>query len=327
VFHGPGDVREEQTPVPKPGPGEVVVRVDAALTDATDAKAFLRGHPVLLGPLPAPFGHEYAGTVSAVGRGTRFAVGERVTGANSAPCGGCDECQRGQEVLCRRLLPLLNGAYAQYLRVPRRIVETNLYRIPETLDSAVAAMCEPLACVLHGVERAEAVAGERMLVVGRGANGQMLAAALRARGGIVTTIGSGDPDPVDGDFDRVIEAAGTVQAWQRAARLTRPGGTCVLFGGLPAATSVAFDAFHLHYQALTLRGAFHHTPRHVRDAVAMLADNPEPFAALITHRFGLEGVVQALEMTAGVRPRDGILKALITPSAPRALPPTPPAPA
>ena len=79
--------------MPAPGPGEVLVRIEAALTDGTDAKCYLRGHPVLLGPTPSPFGHEYAGTVAAAGAGAPFAVGDRVAGANSAPCDACEPCR------------------------------------------------------------------------------------------------------------------------------------------------------------------------------------------------------------------------------------------
>jgi L-iditol 2-dehydrogenase len=314
IFHGPGDVRIETVPMAEPGPGEVLVRIDAALTDGTDAKCYQRGHPVLLGATPSPFGHEYAGTVAAVGTGTRFAVGDAVTGANSAPCDACNRCLAGREELCTGLFPLLNGAYAEYLLVPERIARTNLYPLPEGVEPAVGAMCEPLACALHGVEATEARAGDRVCVVGRGALGQMLAAALAARGCDVVAIGSTDPDPdPDGAFDRVIEAAGQPEAWERAVRLAAPGATVVLFGGLKAGASVPVDAYRLHYEALTLRGVFHHAPRHVRAALALVEREPAPFRALITHEFALADVVVPLEMTAGIRPRDGLLKALIRP--------------
>jgi L-iditol 2-dehydrogenase len=140
----------------------------------------------------------------------------------------------------------------------------------------------------------------------------MLAAALAARGCDVVPLRSTDPDP-DGAFDRVIEAAGQVAAWQRAIRLAAPGATVVLFGGLAAGTSVPVDAYRLHYEALTLRGVFHHAPRHVRAALELVARDPAPFRALITHEYALADVVVPLEMTAGIRPRDGILKAVIRP--------------
>jgi L-iditol 2-dehydrogenase len=93
ILHAPQDLRIERRPIPDPGPGDILVRVAVALTDGTDAKAYRRGHPILLGRLPAAFGHEYAGTVAAIGPGAPFRVGDRVTGANSAPCGDCSACR------------------------------------------------------------------------------------------------------------------------------------------------------------------------------------------------------------------------------------------
>src|SRR6476659_4906265 len=119
IFHGPGDLRLEEVPRPEPETdGDVLVQVEVALTDGTDLKAFRRGHPVLLGPPPSPFGHEFCGVDVATGR--------RVVAANSAPCGRCEPCRRGQHTLCEHLLPLLNGAYAEFLLVPESIARTNL---------------------------------------------------------------------------------------------------------------------------------------------------------------------------------------------------------
>ncbi|MDQ3865248.1 MAG: alcohol dehydrogenase catalytic domain-containing protein, partial [Actinomycetota bacterium] len=160
IFHGPGDVRLEEVTRPEPGPGDVLVRVEAALTDGTDAKTYRRGHPVLLGPPPSPFGHEFAGVDVATGR--------RVVAPNSAPCGECAPCRRGNESLCRDLFPLLNGAYAEFILVPERIAARNLLPVPDRLPAEIAAMIEPLACCLHGVERAGIDAGDTVAVLGPG---------------------------------------------------------------------------------------------------------------------------------------------------------------
>ncbi len=131
VFHGPGDLRLEDVPRPEPqDEGDVLVQVEVALTDGTDLKAFRRGHPVLLGPPPSPFGHELCGVDVATGR--------RVVAANSAPCGDCSACRRGQETLCEHLFPLLNGAYAEYVLVPERIARVNLLPVPPGMPPEVA---------------------------------------------------------------------------------------------------------------------------------------------------------------------------------------------
>ena len=138
-------------PRPEPGPGDVLVQVEVALTDGTDLKAFRRGHPCCSAAPPSPFGHEFCGIDVATGR--------RVVAANSAPCGACDGCRRGEQTLCERLLPLLNGAYAEFLLVPERIARRQPPpRVPPALAPEVAAMVEPLACCLHGVERADVAA-------------------------------------------------------------------------------------------------------------------------------------------------------------------------
>ena len=310
-FHGPGDVRLEEVPRPEPGPGDVLVQVEVALTDGTDLKAFRRGHPVLLGPPPSPFGHELCGVDVATGR--------RVVAANSAPCGECVACARGDETLCETLFPLLNGAYAEYVLVPERIARANLLPVPDSLPGHVAAMVEPLACCLRGVEVADVRAGDRVAIVGLGPVGLMLCACVADAGGLPVGVGSRPERRAlapsfgaqtgDGDgADVVIEAAGTADAWRVAMQLVRPGGTVVLFGGLPAGTEVPVDAGRLHYEQLTIRGAFHHAPRHVRAALAFLASGAYPWERLITHRVGLDGVAALL-----ADPPQDYLKAAVIP--------------
>ena len=310
-FWAPGDVRIEHVPEPTPGPGDLVIAVEAALTCGTDAKCYHRGHPVLLGPAPARFGHEYAGTVIAVGEGAPFHTGERVCGVNSAPCGDCPHCAAGREELCSDLYPLLNGAYAEQLLIPARIAATNVHLLPDGVPLEVAPALEPLACAVHGADDAGARPGLRMAVVGRGPLGRMLQLACRSAGAECELLGRDEGEPQG--YDSVIEAAGTAEAWQRAIDLTAPGGTAVIFGGLPRGTMVPVDSFRLHYEALTFKGSFHHRPRDVRVALDLLAEDPAPIADLLTHEFRLEEVVVPLERSAGIVPRDGLLKAVIRP--------------
>ena len=281
-FHGPGDLRLEDVPRPEPGPGDVLVQVEVALTDGTDLKAFRRGHPVLLGQLPSPFGHEFCGIDVATGR--------RVVAANSAAGDA-----RGEPI------ELLNGAYAELLLVPAAIAKVNLLPVPAGLEPEVAAMVEPLACCLRGVERGGVERGDRVAIVGAGSIGLMLAACVTDAGGRAEVVG-GRPErralvpefggaTGDGEgADVVIEAAGTAEAWQRSLELVRPGGTVVYFGGREAGAELRVDAYRLHYEELTLRGAFHHAPRHVRAALAFLASGAYPWQRLITHRVRLEDV-------------------------------------
>jgi len=297
IFHGPGDLRVEEVPDAEPGPGDVLVQVEVALTDGTDLKAFRRGHPVLLGEPPSPFGHEFCGIDVSSGR--------RVVAANSD--GNLDD------------LRLLNGAYAELLVVPERIARVNLLPVPDGLAPEVAALVEPLACCLHGVERAGIGGGESVAVLGAGPIGLMLCACLADAGARPVVVG-GRPErrelaPEFGGragtgegVDVAIEAAGTADAWQHAVRLVRRGGTVVLFGGLPTGEQVPFDAYRLHYDELTVRGAFHHTPATVRAALVFLASGAYPWRRLLTHEVGLDGVAGLFDGP----PRD-YLKAIVRP--------------
>ena len=306
LLYAPGDLRIEEVPRPVPGPGDVLVEVEVALTDGTDLKTFRRGHPLLARESPAPFGHEFCG----------FVDGKRVVAVNSAPCGKCDGCARGEQ--CRDLV-FLAGAYAQLIVVPERIAAVNLHHVPRGLASEVAAMVEPLACCLHGVERAGIVAGDRVAILGAGPIGLMLAACVADAGGwpvvvggraerqaLVEVFGAEAGDGAGADV--VIEAVGTEEAWVDAVALVRPGGTVVAFGGLPREVRPPIDAFRMHYEELTIRGSFHHTPATVRAALVFLASGAYPWEQLVTHRVGLEG----LPGLFADPPRD-LLKAAVVP--------------
>jgi L-iditol 2-dehydrogenase len=285
-LYGPGDLRVEDVPRPEPGPGDVLVQIEVALTDGTDLKTFRRGHPLLARESPAPFGHEFCGIVD----------GRRVVAANSAPCGECEGCTRGEQ--CREL-SFLEGAYADWLVVPERIADVNLHEVPQGVAPEVAAMVEPLACCLRGVERAGIGAGDRVAILGAGPIGLMLAACVADAGGWPVVVG-GRPERRELiDFfgaesgpgtgaDVVFEAVGSDTAWIDAVELARPGGTVLMFGGLPADARPPIDAYRVHYEELTVRGSFHHTPSTVRAALGFLASGAYPWERLVTHRVLLD---------------------------------------
>ena len=299
LLYAPGDLRVEDVPKPE---GGVVVQVEVALTDGTDFKTYRRGHPVLLRETPAHFGHEFCGILD----------GRRVVAANSAPCGACDGCARGEQC---RALDFLSGAYADWIAVPERIAEVNMHPVPDGLAPEVAAMVEPLACCLRGVERAGVQAGDRVAILGSGPIGLMLAACVADAGGwpvlareheLVDVFGAEVGDGANADI--VIEAAGTEDAWSDAVSLVRPGGTVVFFGGLPRGVRPAVDAYRVHYEELTLRGSFHHTPATVRAALAFLSSGAYPWERLITHRVLLADLPAFF-----ADPPPGLLKAAVVP--------------
>jgi L-iditol 2-dehydrogenase len=329
VLYGREDVRIEDVPLRPLGPGEVRVRIEAALTCGTDLKVFRRGYHARMIVPPAVFGHEFAGTLCEVGPGVNdWTVGERVVAANSAPCGQCRFCAAGQEQLCDDLL-FLNGAYAEFINVPARIVARNLLRLAPGTAFGDAALTEPLACVVLGVEDLRLRAGERVLVLGAGPIGLMftalarhlgcavavagrhaprLAAAARLGAQPVVDVGAGEDlvarvrAATGGEFDVVVEAVGRPEVWEAAVELVRKGGRVNFFGGCPAGTRVAFDTGRLHYSSLTLLASFHHTPRTIRRALALIESGVVRAADFVDGECTLEELPACFRaMTAGNR--------------------------
>jgi L-iditol 2-dehydrogenase len=326
LFYGPGDARLVETPIPTPGPGELLVKVGAALTCGTDLKSYRRGHPRIFKSLPSPFGHEFAGVVAERGAGVeRFAAGQRVVAANSAPCGECEYCREGRESLCERL-EFLNGAYAEYVVVPERIVRRNTYLIPDHLTFAEAALVEPLACVLHGLDALDLQLGDTAVVLGCGPIGLFFVNALTLRGlnviasdrhesrlaaarhfGAVATANAAEMgvdeqvaaarELTSGERGApiVIEAVGRAEIWEAATRMARRGGQILLFGGAKAGTTFPVDGTALHYDELTIKGVFHHTPRHIHLALYLIASGAINARDYLTANRPLAGTIAALE--------------------------------
>jgi L-iditol 2-dehydrogenase len=323
LLYGREDLRLEEVADPTPAPGEVVIQVAAATTCGTDLKVWRRGgHARMLQP-PTLFGHEAAGRIVALGSGVGgWQVGDRVVANNSAPCMNCFFCQRQEYSLCPNLT-WNNGTFAEYLKIPAQIVQHNLLPVPDDLPDALAAMTEPLACVLHGVARSQIQPNSRVVVLGDGAIGLMFVAVLAHRSAEVFLFGGNDQrlqigaqmgasrtfnyhqvsdlpavvkDLTDGwGADVVIEATGVPAVWEDAIACGRPGATINLFGGCPRDTTVTVNTEQLHYNELTLKGVFHNTPIYVRDALSLLASRAIPFELLISDRRPLKDLEQVFQ--------------------------------
>lgn len=301
---GPERIEVREAPVPRPRPGEVLLKIEAATTCGTDVKVFRRGgHPRMLNT-PTPFGHEMAGRVAAVGAGvSKIGAGDAIVVANSAPCLRCAPCRQGRENLCEGLR-YLNGAFAEYLLVPRRFVERSAHPLPAGLAFRKAALAEPLACVLHGIDACDLPDnGERreILVFGGGPIGLLFVAALAKSGhaavladpnpgrlkeggdlGAADTIeiarGGGQAEivrarsPGGRGFSTVIDATGVPGVWLDAVQSVRPGGLVNLFGGCPPGTTLPLDTNLVHYSEITIKGVYHHRPATFRRAIDLLAD-------------------------------------------------------
>jgi L-iditol 2-dehydrogenase len=313
VLHGREDLRIEQVPMPIAGSGEIVVRVHAALTCGTDLKVYRRGYHARMLKPPIPFGHELAGTVHEVGKGASgFRKGDRVVALNSAPCGECYYCRHGQENLCDNLL-FNNGAYAEFLLIPARIVAKNTLRIPTGIPFEHAALTEALACVVRGLDECAPDKGDSIAIIGGGPIGLMFmhvaelyglrviavvkrdeqVQAARTFGASEVVQISAVPDavaavraltPHSRGVDFAIEAVATPLAWQWAVDMVRKGGTVNFFGGCAAGTRVELDTNRLHYNNITLRASFHHTPDAARKAFDLIVSGRFRCSDTITSR-------------------------------------------
>ncbi len=326
VLYGKEHVRVEEVPQTALRAGEVRVDIHAALTCGTDLKVFRRGYHARMIVPPSVFGHEFAGVVSEVAGCHGWSIGERVVVANSAPCGHCAHCRIGEDNLCEDLL-FLNGAYAESIVVPARVVEKNLLRLKPQTAFPDAALVEPLACVVQGVEDTRPRAGERVLVIGAGPIGLMFVALAHHLGCHVSVAGrragrlsaarrlgaaevidvTGEPNLVAavgrqarGGFDVVIEAVGKPETWEASVELVRKGGRVNFFGGCPAGTRVSLDTSLIHYSNLTLLASFHHTPHTIRRALEFIESGVIRAADFVDGECGLSRLPELLRsMTAG----------------------------
>ncbi len=339
VLYGKEQLRIERVNIPKLAPGDVLVRVKTALTCGTDVKVFRRGYHAMMIHPPALFGHELAGDIVAMGEDVRgFKTGDRVVAANSAPCGECFHCRRGQENLCDDLL-FNNGAYAEYIRIPERIVQKNLCRIPDHVSYQDAALVEPLSCVMRGLEETGVQPADNVAVIGLGPIGMMFVrlatTVYKARviavgrrqqqldramrlGAAETVLNDGSRDPVASvrgltggrGADVVIEAVGLPEVWQLAIRLLRRGGVVNFFGGCPAGSEVAVDTELLHYSELTLKASFHHTPPLVRKALEAVSSGYVTARDFVNR---VEPLSNLLEVMQHLMSHNGHLKTAIIP--------------
>src|ERR1700746_2137506 len=254
VLYGSEDLRVEKIDVPAIAVDEVLLRVRLALTDGTDLKVWKRGYHAMMIQPPAVFGHEVVGEIVAMGKrvDAKWRLGTRVIAANSAPCFRCYHCRRGQENLCDELL-FNNGAYAEYMRIPGRIVRENMLEVPHSVDDHSAALVEPLACVLRGIHEMEVRNGDTAAVIGCGPIGLKFVRMLSRRGarvialarraapldvakrlGAVATINVNEVKDVVAAVraltddqrgpDSVVEAAGNPATWRMALAIVRRGG-------------------------------------------------------------------------------------------------------
>lgn len=315
-----GRIAYREISVPNPGPGEILVKIRAVGLCGTDVKAYFRGHPYF--SPPCILGHEFAGTVAAVGEGVeQFKVGDRIAAAPYVECGECELCRRGLGELCTNKA-FIDGAFKEFILLPRLIVERATFRLDAEVDFATGSLAEPLACAYNGIEKAEINPGDRVLIIGAGPMGVMLALLSKSQGAtvIVSEISAerlaaarkldlevcspGDRGLAEqlkerwgrADADRVLVAVGSRAVFEEGFGFAAAGGHVLLFGGLPKEEKVCVSAFKVHYREISLVGSFGFNLRQFKRAISWLNDNPSLAKRVITHTVPFSELTRAFEL-------------------------------
>lgn len=310
VLLNPGQLKLDHVEPPHAGPGELVIKIQAALTCGTDLKTYRRGHPKF--PMPTPFGHEFSGDICEVGSGvTDFKLGQAVLVAPTAPCGKCRHCLRGFYNLCDYTMStMMLGAFAEYIRVPAHIVKTNVYPKPDNLDYLEGAVLEPLSCCVYGEQHLTCGDKETIVIIGAGPIGLLHLMLCRLRNTYrVIVIGRRklrldaarslgadvvlDASEIDAysevrrltggqGADIVIECTGSPKVWEESIALARRGGQVMLFGGCASGTEVQIPMDRVLMDGLTIKGVFHFTPEAAKRSHRILSSGVLDVSKLIT---------------------------------------------
>lgn len=309
-------------PTPHAGPGELVLRNQVCGVCGTDVHIY-HGEPgsADVNP-PVVLGHEYSGEVVEVGEGvTGFAVGDHVTVDPNIYCGHCAYCQNGKKQLCPSMEAIgvtRDGGFAQYSRIPA----SQAFKLEPTVPWEAAAMAEPLACCLHGIDLAGIQVGDKVCVVGGGAIGLLMVQLVKLSGasqivlsepnekrrqvglqlGANTALDPTRPDAqeafaqvLDGGANVVIECVGNVPAVKSAFQFAGKGATVLLFSVPKVDATFDLPLFDVYKKELTIKGSFVNPDTHAR-AVALINSGKVDFDPIITHRFTLDQLPEAIAM-------------------------------
>jgi L-iditol 2-dehydrogenase len=321
----PGVLKLREIDTPSPSRGEILIRVKAALTCGTDLKAFQRGHPLI--PMPSVFGHEFSGIVEEVGSGVKgFSKGMEIMAVHTAPCGRCYFCKRNFYNLCEDIMKTkVLGAFAECILLPKHIVKYNVFIKPKSLSFSEAAFLEPLSCVVHSINSVKISPGDIAVIIGAGPIGLLHLILLKSMKMKVCVIEKQkmrlkkaleekadiaiNPQKEDAykkimmftknkGADVVFECTGVPEVWEDSVRFVRKGGTIVLFGGCKPGTQVTYDTGRIHYDEITLKGAFHYNPSDVAQAYKLLSHGKIKVAGLISGEYPLHDLKKALDLLA-----------------------------
>lgn len=327
VIEKPGSAIVKDLPKPEPRPSEVLIEVERCGICGTDVH-ILRGE--YLGGYPITPGHEFSGTIAAVGAGvTNFAPGDRVAVEPNISCDACPACLSNRQNFCEHWQAVgvtLPGGMAEYVCAPEKAV----FDIGD-LPFSAGAFVEPLSCVLHGVQAAEPRLADEVLIVGAGPIGVLLMKALIASGASGITVAdknggrleraaaeggslvkrAASLDELGADrFDLVVDATGVPAIMGRTTIWARPGGRILLFGVPPAGSTLGFDAFSIFRKGLHILSSYT-SVRNSIQAVRLLGSGTIDVSRLVSHELPLEDFVRGVELIE--RGEAGVMKILMAP--------------
>lgn len=300
----------QELPIPKPAPGELLVRVMASGICGTDVHIFQGEY---LGSYPIIPGHEFAGVVEQVGSGvTRFKPGSRVAVEPNLPCDNCVNCLNNRQNFCLNWQAVgvtRPGGMSQYVIVPEKAA----FDIGELLFEQAAFM-EPLSCVLHGLERLDLGMASKVAILGAGPIGLLLLQGLRQQGAARVVVVDKNPtraalaqsfgaelsltnlDELERDaYDAVVDATGAVAVMSRTLDFARPGGKILLFGVPPSGQKMTVEAFPIFRKGLTILSSFT-SLRNSYQALDLLKNRRILVEKVISHRLPLEALQQGIEL-------------------------------
>ncbi len=338
AYYDIDDLRCEERPVPSLKTGEVLVKTEACGLCGTDLSKIANRSV----PPETVLGHEVVGKVEQAGKGVeKFKRGDRVFFAHHVPCFLCHYCQRGNHTLCRQFKEtnIDPGGFAEYVRVPRLNVEKTMLLIPEAVSFEEASLVEPLATVLRSLRKCNPQPGEEAMVIGSGpigilhvhllkkvfGCGKVIAVDLieeRLAGaktfGADEVINPGKENLEEKvkkvtaakGVDLVIVAVGSVEALEEAIKVVGKGGKVEFFAQCPPDSSLTLDPNLVYHSEVTLLGSYSSTPFEQRMALELLSSGKIEIKKLVTHRFPLEKVPDAVRLAR--RAKD-CLKILIVP--------------
>ena len=322
-YYSRDDVRLEEAPVPRIGAGEILVQVRACGLCGSDLMEWYADEKA-----PVVLGHEPAGVVAEAGEGVEgLEVGDRVFVHHHVPCFTCHDCLRGHYTLCKtfKATQIDPGGFAEYIRVPALNVERDVLKLPPSISFAQATLIEPVATCIRSIKRACVQTGDTVAVIGCGVTGLIHLQLARIFGAALAMATDFTPFRLEvarqlgADFaidaredvlaaleelndghgaDVIIVAVGSIQAMELGLALAGGGATILLFAPTPPDVTLAVSPHRLLFSEITIAASYSCSPVDTRQALKLIRGGRIKVKELITHRFDLAGVGEAINLAA-----------------------------